>query len=309
MGAPTIYRWDDTDAPVGSGKRGSLINVLKKCLVEGYSSKAAAGWTMPFVDADGYQAGFRNNPTTGTGFFLHVDNNNVGAQTEKALLQGYETMSDYQTGLGPFSAANKHSAWLSWARDSTPRPWVIIADDRCFYLFSWFNKTTNTVLDADFNSAPIFFGDFIVNDQNDTYGCTLHGQLSTNRYPHGFYYAAPVSSAGVYWMTPRKSDGVNTPVLNNLNSGGGPGGDIPGANGPDYVSGGMILLSRPYLNDTDAYSFRGFVPGLHFPCHENHPFNNFQQIDIDGSMMMVIHTREYAIEATILIDISENFRP
>ena len=44
-----VYRWDDPSAPVlSSPSAGSLIGVLDACLVNGYGSKAAAGWTKAF---------------------------------------------------------------------------------------------------------------------------------------------------------------------------------------------------------------------------------------------------------------------
>lgn len=45
----TVYRSTDAGAPVLSNSNGSLIAVLKACLVDGYSSKASAGWTAPFT--------------------------------------------------------------------------------------------------------------------------------------------------------------------------------------------------------------------------------------------------------------------
>jgi len=49
MGVPTLFRSDDTGAPTLSGTEGSLIDVLKACLVDGYGAKAALG--LPSGDA------------------------------------------------------------------------------------------------------------------------------------------------------------------------------------------------------------------------------------------------------------------
>ena len=48
MASPvTIYRWDDVGAPqIVDGKPSEYMNMLKKCLVEGYGSKASLGWTV-----------------------------------------------------------------------------------------------------------------------------------------------------------------------------------------------------------------------------------------------------------------------
>ena len=47
----TIYTATDIGGPgLLTGVTGSLINILNACLVNGYTSKSAAGWTKPFAD-------------------------------------------------------------------------------------------------------------------------------------------------------------------------------------------------------------------------------------------------------------------
>ena len=46
--AVTIYTSDDAGAPVLDGTNGSLINLLDKCLVTGYGSKAAVDKPVKF---------------------------------------------------------------------------------------------------------------------------------------------------------------------------------------------------------------------------------------------------------------------
>lgn len=50
MGAPTIYRNTDTSAPAltSVNDSASLTKLLEACLVDGYGSKSAAGWTLEF---------------------------------------------------------------------------------------------------------------------------------------------------------------------------------------------------------------------------------------------------------------------
>ena len=43
-----VYRWDDASAPVLTGEVGKLAALLKACLVTGYGSKTAAGWSNPY---------------------------------------------------------------------------------------------------------------------------------------------------------------------------------------------------------------------------------------------------------------------
>jgi len=67
---PIVYRFDDGNAPVHVGTAGSLVNLLEKCLVTGYGDKLPAGWTKDYANVENTIAAFRNNPATGTGFFL-----------------------------------------------------------------------------------------------------------------------------------------------------------------------------------------------------------------------------------------------
>ncbi|BCL59975.1 hypothetical protein DGMP_06680 [Desulfomarina profundi] len=313
MGAPKIYRWDDTDAPIGNGARGSLINILKACLVDGYGSKQAAGWTMPFVNAAGSQAAFRNNPTSGTGFFLHVDNESPTDYYQyQNKIQAYESMSDYQTGLGQFNSGTQWYFLPSTVvnGDASPRPWLIIADDRCFYLWSWASKTDNTVGAADYQTPFLFFGDIICRDQNDTWGCVLNADASVSLYsnnPWAMYASGTAGSAS--WRAPRKADGTGSAWQLAMIHGGGPCNTPPGNFGLPYTQGGPLYLSRPFFNDGVAYTFRGHLPGLYFPCHSGFPFDNFQELDVDGKTMMAVNCYNYASHALVLIDISASFRP
>lgn len=312
MGAPKIYRWDDTDAPIGNGARGSLINVLKACLVDGYGSKQAAGWTMPFVNSAATQAAFRNSPSSGTGFFLHVDGESATDQSQYLnKIQAYESMSDYQSGLGTFNSGAQWYFLMSYVNngDASPRPWLMIADDRFFYLFAWVTKTDNSVAAKDYIAAVMFFGDCICRDPNDSWGCILNANSSTSyysNYPWTTYNSN--AAAGVY-AAPRKSDGVASATKQALVNGGGPYGGAPGQHGLEYSEGGPIYLSRPFLNDSAAYTFRAHLPGLYFPCHSGFPFDNFQEIDINGKTMMAVHNLNYAYHSVVLIDISDSFRP
>lgn len=44
MTAPTIYRWDDPGAPSLTNAGSAVYEIIKACLVDGYSGKPAAGW-------------------------------------------------------------------------------------------------------------------------------------------------------------------------------------------------------------------------------------------------------------------------
>ena len=71
-----VYLSTDDNAPVVSGANSAcIINLIKKCLIDGYGDRApVGGWTMPYANAEGTQAVFRNDHEGGaTGFYLLID--------------------------------------------------------------------------------------------------------------------------------------------------------------------------------------------------------------------------------------------
>ncbi|MCE2594402.1 hypothetical protein K6Y31_06205 [Motilimonas cestriensis] len=48
MAAPILYKHDDPGAPQLDGSKGSILNMLIKCLVEGFGARAGAGWQIAF---------------------------------------------------------------------------------------------------------------------------------------------------------------------------------------------------------------------------------------------------------------------
>jgi len=150
MAAPTIYKSTDGSAPTLSGTAGDLVNLLDKCLVAGYGAKATAGWTKPYVGTN--KASFRQG--AGNQFYLRVVDDASGAGTGKeAKTVGYETMSDVDNGTGLFPTAVQLATGItvrkSLTADATTRAWILIADDRTFYLF---------VLTADIGNTYYAFG-------------------------------------------------------------------------------------------------------------------------------------------------------
>lgn len=133
--AVTVYRSTDSGAPVLSGTVGALVALLDACLVTGYGSKTAAGWSKPFTGTNA--AVFR--PGSGVRHYLDVNDNGPGSGgAQEARLRGYETMTAVATGTGPFpllAVTQGVVAHKSQTANATTRAWIMVADDRTFYLF------------------------------------------------------------------------------------------------------------------------------------------------------------------------------
>jgi hypothetical protein len=173
--AVTVYSSTDGSAPVLSGTVGSLVALLDAVLVNGYGSKAAAGWTKPYSGTNGAvyrQAG-------GNQFYLRVDDNapNVTSVAREAQVSGYEAMTAFSTGTGQFPTTTQSSTGLvirkSTTADSTARAWIIIADDRTFYLF---------IITGDAAGYYAFaFGDFYsYKTTTDSYRTIIIGRTQVN---------------------------------------------------------------------------------------------------------------------------------
>lgn len=129
----TVYRSTDSGAPVLTGLVGSMIALLDVCLVTGYGSKPAAGWSKPYTGTN--LAVFRQGG--GNLFYLDVDDTSVSAPANTAQGIGYEAMTAVGVGTGRFPAVgNQNHLTKSNTADATPRAWVLVADDRTFYLFT-----------------------------------------------------------------------------------------------------------------------------------------------------------------------------
>lgn len=125
----TVYKSTDASAPSLSGTNGSLVALLDACLVNGYGSKAAAGWAKAFSGAN--KAAYR--APAGVRHYIRVQDDGPGAGVAReARLLGYASMTDVDTGAGAFGsgAVTRKSS----TADATARPWYVLADARSFYL-------------------------------------------------------------------------------------------------------------------------------------------------------------------------------
>lgn len=99
----------------------------------------------------------------GTGMVLRVDDTSA----TNARVCGYETMSDVNTGTGPFQVVQGGGYWLkAVAAGATARPWHVFSDSKMFFLCIAPGTVTT-------QSYVWCFGDIISNKSGDAYGCVL----------------------------------------------------------------------------------------------------------------------------------------
>lgn len=294
MAAPKLYKFTDANAPVCSGTRGALINILKKCLIEGYGDKTPpGGWTLEFENAEKTIAVFRNNPVTGTGFFLRV-NESTSANAYTPSMMGYELMTDIDTGTGSFGAWS-YPLTISNAASTAGRPWNVIADDRFFY-FTGYPATSSVTLPAKGSYSHGFcFGDVIPIQPDDGFACilALSQHTPTTSYVNnvqnwlGYIFDPTWASASDIMFFARNAAAIPGASKTIHSFSGGPrkqGYTYPasgGTQGAPYTENAPLILVRPSLTDGVAYTVRGWLPGFYFPAHTC-PFEAFTVFEDTG---------------------------
>jgi hypothetical protein len=286
----TVYKSTDSSAPVLSGTAGSLISILDACLVNGYGTKAAAGWTKEYSGTN--LAAYRMTTTSpATGMYLRVDD----TDSRDARLVGYETMSDISTGTGPFPAASVVGGqWMpkSDAVSSTSRPWVLIATNRSFYFFSIINtSTTYPVLSA--SDRAMFFGDLVTRKAVDGYECLLMAPGNAYNNQNGVLgncqsiNSSYAVMSGHYLARGYTGTGSSIQVAKGRNYKSSFSSSTLGAS----VTGGFpnsITNSINFATVTVAESgivFRGFLPGFYeIIGGTNSGFRSFDEFTGSGTM-------------------------
>jgi hypothetical protein len=133
-----LYKHDDVGAPAHSGTSlGQILTILRACLVTGYGTRTAAGWTNPFLDLPNNVGVFQG--LAGTGDLFRVDDN---ANFEFSEIRGFATMSDVNTGTEEYpllSDLATSTNFIQPNRDTslvTYDPWWVLASEEFCYFFS-----------------------------------------------------------------------------------------------------------------------------------------------------------------------------
>lgn len=302
MTLPTVYKSTDGNAPVLCGTRTSLVAVLTACLVDGYGTKLPAGWTRPFVSADGTQAAFRSNPANGTGFFLRVDGL-TGATANQTIVTPFEIMTSEMAGTNPFGWASDIYALISATAGTTARPWVLIATDTWIYFFchvatTVMPSTETDVYNGGTSSLCFFFGDFEKLYPDDAFNCLFHWTRSagggTNSGSFG-HAAASTNTGTTYAYIARALTGavggvmVCTPVGPPVNGGNSNayGSELASMT---YSAATGVYASKLLINNGAALTVRGFMPGVLVPLVRN-PYLNLQEVTLDGKNYLYVMWR------------------
>lgn len=111
---------------------------------------APLGWQQVFTDLN--VRVYRSPNIQSSGLYYQL--RDVAAVDYSAAWRGFESMTDANTGVGPFptTAQVPQGQRFLKSASATPRPWVVVGDDRSFYFF-----TTDGGAEALY---PIHVGEF-----------------------------------------------------------------------------------------------------------------------------------------------------
>lgn len=299
MVAPTIYRSTDTSAPVLTGEAGTLVALLDACLVDGYGSQSAAGWTKSYSAAN--YAAYRQG--SGLQHYLWVNDSN--AQMTRVV--GYVSMTDILTGTNPFPTEAQFSGGLyvrkSTTANTTARPWILFATDQTFYLFVFGGSTTFGTYSGGDNHlgfgqvASLMTGDamqsFLIaatdTSTSSTSATTTRQVLALHASTTGHYMAAS------YTQTGESISFTCRPLANlfNQTTASGSGGIAY----PDGVSGSLCI--EPMAAQETSLLLRGTLPGLYSLGHAYTSFAHFDTFSgkdtLAGETFMVVLTGTYGV--------------
>lgn len=249
------------------------------------SSKVApAGWSKLYSGTN--LAAYKMGSVEGTGFILKVDDTG----TTVSRVRGYESMTDIDTGAGPFPSLTQWAApGLWWSKSNVAsaaaRPWRIVADERGVFFF-----VKNA--DAESEHQGGYFGDIIPLKSNDPYACVLRAnswdrsvsvsamtdslECADSTQAHtGMYVARAANTLG------GAVQAFQAPVL----AIGLPTNHVTGALGgvyPSPVDNGLMLTPVMVYS---ASAYRGYLPGLRYsPQLTNTAFSTGDVIQGSGDM-------------------------
>ncbi|MGQ3054774.1 MAG: hypothetical protein ACT6S0_23550 [Roseateles sp.] len=239
---------------------------------------APAGFAKPFSGTN--LGAYKSGDITSTGCYLRVDDTG----TTSCRVVGYESMSDINTGVGPFPSPAQVSGGGYWAKsqnaNSTAVAWSLFTNGKIFYLNIQSSSATNA---ANQITAGRCFGDLTpYKPGGDPYACVLN--YSTTSTVSSMYDGAIGTSNEASFAAPRDYTGLGSSTINKIfpflmsfasvhYSGGSTGlGAFPSP-----VDGGL-WLSQKFFATSALIVPRALMPGI-LHCMQTGAWDTFRQGD------------------------------
>lgn len=213
---------------------------------------------------------FRSTDPAGNRMFLRIDDTNAVA----ARVVGYESMTDVDTGTGPFPTPTQMSGGGYWHKSitagATAVRWKMVADSK-FLLHAIAPYVGSSSSDTTAAPARGFGDPLALSPSGDVWGCVLSvagSSTAVGPFANGSFDASTTSSAGgsgaIY--SPRALSGLGSTVILDPKSFVG-GRTFSGADSalgalPSRVDG-QIKFSPVYCAESDSVP-RVVLPAIHY---------------------------------------------
>lgn len=256
-----IYSHDDAGAPpLNTFQSATLLDVFDACLVNGYGTKAGAGWTIEFSSATARV--YRNDPVTGTGCYVRVEEISFDNYTVNV----YSSMTDIDTGI-----YGTGQGLVRPRRDTSTEfqhIWFLYANNKRF-AFWGSGKTNPTFNTRNTTEIPLLIVGDYVPYHNDGYNFFLMGQNNFYEWdvgqsantldspiPDGCYSVHP---DGITGSLPLCVQQVGMSVRNTIH------GNAGRQMEPVSATGRIDLFPCYVGIDSDGYRVMGHVPNVYMP--------------------------------------------
>lgn len=265
---------------------------------------APLGFAKPFSGTN--LAAYRSTDSAASGFYLRVDDTG----TTSSRVVGYESMSDINTGVGPFPTVAQMSGGGYWAKsynaNSTAVVWAIHGDSRFFYITIQAGSSISATQQVGVTRC---FGDPIAfKPGGDPYACVLN---YSNTATVGSMMTGGVGAGAdaVVSACPRDYPGLGSGTLAAIYAFSSAGGaTVSGITNsmssfPSVVDGGLWLSER-YLAVAGQFTPRAKMPGF-YHCPQTGVWNTFKMNDrtpgsgiVAGRNLMAVTTGTAAFNGT-----------
>ena len=235
------------------------------------------------------KAAYRANDVVGSRLYLRVVDDGTGAATY-ARIRGYESMSDVDTGTGPFPTDAQVSGGLYWGKsstaNSTARAWRLFGDSQGFYFCVNYDGSGSWLGSA--------WSDVPSEKAGDAYRTLIVGGTSATLSTMGQLHAINSSSSGHFFA--RKYDQTGTAIValklshHTSSSGMGYYGiAYPAPMGNQFYCAPVDVWEGTSISALTA--LRGPLPGVYAPLHPGSQLTDgSSQSDVtglDGRTLMI----------------------
>lgn len=307
------YLSSDVGAPVLTGAIGSGIAVLKGCLVTGYGSRAAAGWTEEFTGTNISVL----RPSLGNRHYFRIEDTFGDAIS----IKGYATMSAVSTGTDTFPASTSFFFMKkSITADATPRGWFVVADGKTVWFVTQYNTNTSWTgaqmcSFGEFNKFnptwPALNSYIIASNSNAASDVPFQVQISPGAPMVGHATSSTINGYNANYIGSRRKYGANYSRIE-----GTVGSRMSGhiAATPSLSTGGLLTsplvmssAAADVVNAGENYTLLGTLRGIREFLHDR-PLSNMDTIngsgDLAGKQFLVING---GTNAQALFEISDTW--